>query len=245
MRGQYCYALIFFLFLSPQSRAETACVDSALLAHSSMSITRYFDDTERAARRLLGIAGTGWFQSPTTIVTVEHVAVAMGLSPQDWKPISITDGADSQSSSARIQRIAGRRAEKLAVLELQTAIPVARKVEIRRSPLAPEQRLVTLAYPHERPHVVGGRFVQYGTDGKLAGMALLEMYDGNHRLAIDHGASGAPVFDCEGRVAAVISTAIVQTFQTPFGVLRTSTAWGNPNVMSVPIQALTEFSQAE
>ena len=246
MRGQSCYAMIFLLLLSAQSRAETACVDSALLAHSSVSITRYFDNAERTTRQfLVGIAGTGWFQSPTTIVTVEHVAIAMGLSTQDWKPVNFTFGADTQSSSARIQRIAGRRAEKLAVLELQTAIPVARRVEIRRSPLAPEQRLVTLAYPHEKPHVVGGRFVQYGTDGRLAGMALLEMYDGNNRLAIDHGASGAPVFDCEGRIAAVISTAMVQTFQTPFGVLRTSTAWGNPNVMSVPIQALTEFSQAE
>ncbi len=245
MRGQSCCAVIILLLLSVQSRAETACVDSALLAHSSVSIARYFDDAERTERRLVGIAGTGWFQSPTTLITVEHVAAAMGLSTADWKPVKITDGADSQSSSARIQRIAGRRAEKLAVLELQTAIPVARIAAVRRSPLVPEQRLVTLAYPNEKPHVVGGRFVQYGSEGRLGGMALLEMYDGKNRLAIDHGASGAPVFDCEGRIAAVISTAMVQTFQTPFGVLRTSTAWGNPNVMSVPIQALTELSQAE
>ena len=73
------------------------------------------------------------------------------------------------------------------------------------SPLAPEDRLVTLAYPRQRPRSAGGRFVQYVDDGKLAGTALLEMYDGDDRLAIDHGASGAPVFDCEGRVAAVIA----------------------------------------
>ena len=78
--------------------------------------------------------------------------------------------------------------------------------------------------------------MQYVTDGRLAGTALLEMYEGDNRLAIDHGASGAPVFDCEGQIAAVISTVITQVFQTPFGVLRTSTAWGTPNVVSVPVQ---------
>jgi hypothetical protein len=36
-------------------------------------------------------------------------------------------------------------------------------------------------------------------------MALLEMYDGDDRLVLDHGASGAPVFDCMGRIVAVVS----------------------------------------
>jgi len=66
------------------------------------------------------------------------------------------------------------------------------------------------------------------------------MYAGNDRLAIDHGASGAPVFDCEGRVAAVISTVITQSFLTPFGDKRVSTAWGDPNVVSVPVRELME-----
>ncbi|SPP91819.1 protein of unknown function [Bradyrhizobium vignae] len=56
-----------------------------------------------------------------------------------------------------------------------------------------------------RPQLVGGRFVRFGDDEKLAGMALLEMYDGTNRLIIDHGSSGAPVVDCEGPVAAVVS----------------------------------------
>ena len=105
MRGRTCSALILLLLLSAQSRAETACVDFALLKHSTVSITRYFDDAERAAHAdLAGIRGTGWFQSPTTIVTIEHVATAMGLSTQDWKPLDIKGGADSQLISALIQR---------------------------------------------------------------------------------------------------------------------------------------------
>jgi hypothetical protein len=74
---------------------------------------------------------------------------------------------------------------------------------------------------------------------------MLELYDGNDRLAVDHGASGAPVFDCEGRVAAVISTVITQTLAWASNDIRISTAWGTPNVVSVPIQALNDFSTAQ
>ena len=168
-----------------------------------------------------------------------------GFRPGDWKTLTIQDGADSYSMSVRIQRLAGAGSEKLAVLELQNAVSAARSVPIRVSPLVPEDRLVTFAYPNRELRSVSGRFVQYATEGRLAGTALLEMYDGNNRLAIDHGASGAPVFDCEGRVAAVISTVITQIFQTPFGKQRVSTAWGMPNVVSVPIRELVASSEAQ
>ena len=94
------------------------------------------------------------------------------------------------------------------------------------APLVAEDRVVTLAYPDQNPRFVSGRFVQYVTDGRLAGTALLEMYVGDNRLAIDHGASGAPVFDCEGRVAAVISTVIIQILSTPFGEEKNSDRMG-------------------
>jgi hypothetical protein len=109
----------------------------------------------------------------------------------------------------------------------------------------PEDRVVTLAYPNDRLNTVVGRFVQYADTGRLAGAALLEIFEGENRLVIDYGASGAPVFDCEGRVAAVISTVITQILSTPFGNRRVSTAWGSPNVVSIPIQQLIEFSKAQ
>jgi hypothetical protein len=169
----------------------------------------------------------------------------MGLSTEDWKPIDIKDGADSKVISARIRRWIGGGTEKLVALELQAAFPAARSVAIRMAPLSPEDRLVTLAYPDQNPRFVSGRFVQHVTDGRLAGSALLEMYEGDNRFAIDHGASGAPVFDCEGQIAAVVSIVITQILQTPFGVLRTSTAWGTPNVVSVPVHQMMEFSEAQ
>jgi hypothetical protein len=245
MRGRACYVLISLLLLTVYPRAETTCVDAALLAHSTVSITRYFDDAERAAQAgLISIQGTGWFESPTTIVTIEHVATAMGLSTQDWKLLNINDGVDRQSISVRIQRLIGGGYEKLAVLKLQSAISGVRSVAIRMSPLAPEDRVVTLTYPNRKQRSVSGRFVQYVDDGRLAGSALLEIYDEDNRLVIDHGASGAPVFDCNGRIAAVISTIITQILPTPFGDKRVSTAWGTPNVVSVPVQQLMEFHEA-
>ena len=156
MRGRTCSALIFLLLLSAQSRAETACVDLAQLAHSTVGITRYFDEAERNAQSdVVGIHGTAWFQSPTIIVTVGHVASGMKLSTQEWKSLKLEDGADSQSISVRIRRlVGGGHAEKLAVLELQTAVSPARSVAIRMSPLVPEDRVVTFAYPEQRPRTV-------------------------------------------------------------------------------------------
>jgi len=244
MRGRTCSALICLLLLSAQSRAETACVDLAQLAHSTVGITRYFDEAERNAQPdLVGIHGTAWFQSPTIIVTAAHVASGMKLSTQDWKSLKLEDGADSQSISVRILR--GAYTEKLAVLELQTSVSTARSVAIRMTPLVPEDRVVTIAYPNQRLRAVAGRFVQYADAGRLAGTALFEIYEGDNRLVIDYGASGAPVFDCEGRVAAVISTVITQILATPFGEMRIPTAWGSPNVVSVPVQQLMELSEAQ
>lgn len=136
------------------------------------------------------------------------------------------------------------QAEKLAVIELEHAASAARSVAIRRKPLVPDEQVMTLAYPAGSLHPVGGRFVRFGDDGKLAGMALLEFYEGENRLVIDHGASGAPVIDCDGRVAAVISNVLTQTIVWASRQIRISTAWGMPNVVSVPVQALDEFAQA-
>jgi Trypsin-like peptidase domain len=246
MRGRTRSVLVFLLLLSAQSRAETVCVDLGHVAHSTVSITRYFEDAERNPQSdVVAARGTAWFQSPTTLVTAAHVASGMKLSTQEWKSVSIKDGAEGQSNAVRMQRVVGSYPEKLAVLELQTAVPDARSVAIRMLPLMPEDRVVTVAYPNDRLNTVVGRFVQYADTGRLAGTALLEIFEGENRLVIDYGASGAPVFDCEGRVAAVISTVITQILSTPFGNRRVSTAWGSPNVVSIPIQQLIEFSKAQ
>ena len=230
---------VLLLCQRDQPRAETNCVAPAQLAHASVRIARYFDADERAAQDdLAGIQGSGWFLTPTTIVTIAHVVTAMNLSAADWKQIEIRDGDEVRPALARIKRLAGLGTDKLAVLELQTAVPDAHSLAVRASPLAPDERVMTLAYPAGRARFVPGRFDHYGSERGLPDGAMLEMYDGKDRLAVDYGASGAPVFDCEGRVAAVVADVLTQTVALPTLEVRTSTPWGTPNVLSVPIRAL-------
>jgi hypothetical protein len=228
------------------SPAAATCVNSSTLAHSTVNITRYFaDDDRKADTDLLGIRGTAWFLSPTSMVTAEHVATAMELSDQNWNRLEILEGENKQTIDVRILRVAGSHTEKIAVLELRTAFTGAQGLQIRMEPLAPEEQVLSIAYPGSRLRFVGGRFIKYGDSDKLAGTALLEMYDRDDRLVLDHGASGAPVLDCEGRVVAVVSNIFTQTVQFPSRAIRISTAWGSPNVASVPIQVLQDFSQAQ
>ncbi len=131
------------------------------------------------------------------------------------------------------------------MLELQTPFLEAESLPIRIEPLAPEERVVSLAYPSNRLRFARGRFVEYGDSDKLAGTALLELYDGDDRLVLDHGASGAPVLDCQGRVVAVVSNLFTQTMQFLSKPIRISTAWGQANVASVPIQVLKDVAMAK
>ncbi|WP_407174893.1 serine protease [Bradyrhizobium sp. STM 3562] len=243
MRGPASELFLLFTLLADTSIAATACVDPTQLAHSAVRLTRYFDELESHDHRgLVGVRGTGWFLSPTTIVTAEHVTAAMTLSTQSWKPLEIVDEDGSQFVPTRIQRVAGPQTERLAIIELQRAVSDARSVAIRKEPLAPDEQVMVLTYPAGRPQLITGRFVQFGDYGKLIGLVLLEMYDGDNRLIVDHGASGAPVFDCKGRIAAVVSNVFTQSIEWAHHEIRISTAWGMPNVVSVPIQALDDSS---
>jgi Trypsin-like peptidase domain len=232
-------SIVFLIVAS--IRVEGACIDPTTLAHSAVSVTRYFDDTEKAMRPgVLGMSGSGWFLSPTSMVTIGHVTTAMNLSDQSWKPVEIWTGENKQSIPVRIQHLVGSHAEKIAVLELQTAFPGAQGFGLRKQPLVAEEPVVSLAYPDDHLRIAGGRFVQYGDGDRVKGMALLELYDGDDRLALDHGSSGAPVFDCAGHVVAVVSKLFVTTIQFMSQATRIPTAWGSPNVASEPVDALEE-----
>jgi hypothetical protein len=152
---------------------------------------------------------------------------AMYLSGKDWKEVELREREITETISIRIVRVAGSHSEKIAVLEMRTAFPGAATLPLRMELLVPEERVASLAYPRSHLRFARGRFVRYGEDNNF-GSALLEMRDRNDRLVLDHGASGAPVLDCDGRVVALVSTAITQTISSLADTVRTSTAWQTP-----------------
>ena len=235
------FAGLALTLLSPGT--EASCIDPSSLVRSTVSITRQFSDEERkAAPDIIGVRGTGWFLSPQLMVTAAHVADAMHLSTHDWKELEFRERENTMLIPTRIRRFEGSYSERMAVLDLGTAFPSATSLSVRAEPLVPDERVVSIAYPNSHLRFAEGRFVNYGADEKLSGAALLEMHDGNDRLVLDHGASGAPVLDCQGRVVAVVSTLITQTLRFPSGAVRVSTAWQTPNVVSMPAEALRTFS---
>ena len=170
------------------------------------------------------------------MVTAEHVATAMRLSDQDWSRVEIPEGRTNDRLPSALCVWRARIPKGSPCSNCAQRFLSAQSLQIRIEPLAPEERVVSLAYPSSRLRFAGGRFVEYGDSDKLAGTALLEMYDGDDRLVLDHGASGAPVLDCEGRVVAVVSNLFTQTMQFPSRAIRISTAWGTPTSLPCPFK---------
>ena len=245
-RLRWLHTTLFVLLFAAGTRAEVICADPASLSNSTVSITRHFGDVERTRDpTLLGVRGTAWFLSPRLVVTAAHVAKSMGLSSQDWKEVEVHSGGTTHSELVRIQRFAGEEPEKIALLEYRSAFPAAQPLQIRTEPLIAGEPVASIAYPGDRLRFASGRFVRQGEGKKLAGSALFEMTGGNDRLVLDHGASGAPVIDCEGRAVAVVTNVFAKTMSFMSQAIRISTSWGSPNVVAVPISVLEGAPAAE
>lgn len=209
-----------------------------MLAHAAVGITRMFDASEK--QQLDGVAGSGWFLAPKLLVTVAHVAEGMRLSEREWTSVQLREGDAFEKIDVRLQRIVGTGPEKIALIETAAPLSGVRPLALRKEPLAAEEPVISRAYRSDRVRTAQGRFVAYGTQGRFAGGALFEITDGNDRMALDYGSSGAPVLDCSGRVVAVVANLLTQTIG---GRVRVTTAWSMPNVLTVPVSVLHESGE--
>ncbi len=235
------YLVQFSLLLLATPLAQAACTGSASLEHSAVGITKHFTAEEKKADpALLGIRGTGWFLSQQLLVTVAHVAQSMRLSEESWTEIEMTQGSRHKDLPIRLRNVVGPDVEKIAIIELKDGFPGAEPLRIRRDTLTAGEIVFSLGYPGNRLRIASGRFVKDGDEMKLAGTALFELWEGDDRLALDHGASGAPVIDCEGRAVAVVSDVFTKTISFMSQAIRVSTAWGSPNVVAVPVTVLED-----
>jgi Trypsin-like peptidase domain len=237
-------ALQFPLLLIAAFGAQAGCAGPASRAGSVVSITLRFSEEENmSAPALLGVRGTGWFLSPQVLVTAGHVAESMRLSSRDWKEAEVARGSRQEHLQLRLRNLAGPEVEKIGVIELKAAFPGGESLRIGREALAAGESVFSLGYTSNRLRMASGRFVKKNDDTRLAGANLFELFDNDHRLALDHGASGAPVLDCEGQVVAVVTNVFTATISFMPQPIRVSTAWGSPNVAVVPITALEDRAE--
>jgi len=198
----------------PAEIISEKCIDEASTAQSVAAITRYshlYDDPHVVT--VFGVQGGSiWFLKEDEPVLALHVAKSLGLSNREWIPVEIYQNEQDskihrhQTIRARLLRTITWGLDGLAVLKLEKPFQGARPLVIRNEPLKPGETVITPAYPRGFLKLTRGHFLgidsAFSNDGKEESYAI--EIEGN-RLALDLGASGAPVLDCTGRVVAAVS----------------------------------------
>ena len=193
------------------------CIEKEASAQSVAAITRYsplYDDPHVVT--VFGVqSGSIWFLKEDEAVLAFHVARSLGLSERKWIPVEIyQDQPDAkihrhQRIRARLLRAITWGLDGLAVLKLEEPFQGARPLAIRAEPLKPGEKVITPAYPGGFLELTEGHFLGIDlafSNERKEGSYAIEI-DGN-RLALDNGASGAPVLDCAGRVVAAVSAQV-------------------------------------
>ncbi|WP_210252257.1 S1 family peptidase, partial [Microvirga tunisiensis] len=167
---------------------------------------------------------------PGTTVRVQLRVVAQGQPAEG--PVT---GADRKPAPK----------EDVAILELQEPFPNAQVLDVRLEPPTADATVLVLGYPRGRMQAAHGT-VREARDrpGKFAGLTLLEV-EGDNRLLLDGGTSGAPVLDCrQGHVIAVLNGLLTGP-SLPFLPSERSvvpTPWGSPTNTAVPAATLAAIT---
>jgi hypothetical protein len=253
--------LMFMIVIGQCARAEDACVDLSTLAATTVSITRYFTAEEKPLPSLDGYRATAWFYGSTRyLVSIAHfVDDAPALPRGEWRKVDVRQRDVTVQVSARLLSVVKAFPEGFAIFELREPFPNARTLKLRQKPLSRNEPVRSIAYL-DGIRFAMGRFTEIAGSSDIPsdhpfakvrpGSGLFEMWDieehNNDRFVLNHGASGAPIVDCEGNVAAVASALVTQG-SLFFGgrEITLTTPWGMANNTAALIQPLFDVTLSQ
>ena len=245
--------LVFMMVIAQSARADDACIDPSTLAATTVSITRYFTADEKPRPSLDGYRATAWFYGSTRyLVSIAHFVDDAPVLPRgEWRKVDVRQRAVTVQVSARLLAVVSALPEGFAIFELREPFPNAQTLKLREKPLSRNEPVRSIAYL-DGLRFAKGRFAEIAGSSDVArdnpfakvrpGSGLFEMWDiegRNNRYVLDHGASGAPIVDCEGNVAAVASSIVTQgSLYFPGREIKLTTPWGMANNTAALIQPL-------
>jgi hypothetical protein len=248
---------VFMMVVAQCAGAEDACIDPSTLAATTVSITRYFTADEKPRPSLDGYRATAWFYSSTRyLVSIAHFVDDAPVLPRgEWRKVDLQQRDVTVQVSARLLAVVKALPEGFAIFELREPFPNAQTLKLREKPLSRNEPVLSIAYL-DGLRLAKGRFAEIAGSSNIArdhpfakvrpGSGLFEMWDierHNDRYVLDHGASGAPIVDCEGNVAAVASSIVTQGSLYLAGREFTlTTPWGVANNTAALIQPLFEIT---
>jgi hypothetical protein len=250
--------VVLMVVIAQCAHAQGTCIDPSTLIAKTVSITRHFTDDEKPLPSLEGYSATAWFYGSTRhLVSIAHlVDDAPVLQRGEWRKVDVRQRDVIVKVNARLLTVIKALPEGLAFFELQEPVPNAETLELRERPLSRNEPVLSVAYV-DGLRFAKGRFSEIMGSGdtprshpfaKVApGSGLFEMWDieerRNDRFVLDHGASGAPIVDCEGNVAAVVSSFLTQgSLHFAGKKIRLTTPWGMANNTATLIQPLFGFT---
>jgi hypothetical protein len=253
--------LVFLTVIAQCARAEDACIDPSTLAATTVSITRYFTADEKPRPSLDGYRATAWFYGSTRyLVSIAHFVDDAPVLPRgEWRKVDVRQRDVTVEVNARLLAVVKALPEGFAIFELREPFPNAQTLKLREKPLSRNEPVRGIAYL-DGLRFAKGRFAEIATSSDIPrdhpfakvrpGSGLFEMWDieerKNDRYVLDHGASGAPIVDCEGNVAAVASSLVTQGSLSFAGrVIRLTTPWGMANNTAALIQPLFDVTLSQ
>src|SRR5882757_2885195 len=250
--------VVLMMVIAQCARAQDTCIDPSTLTAKTVSISRHFTDDEKRRLSIDGYRATAWFYGSTRyLVSIAHfVDDAPALPRGEWRKVDVQQRDVTVQVSARLLAVVRALPEGFAIFELREPFPNAQTLKLREKPLSRNEPVLSIAYL-DRLRLGKGRFAEIAGSSDIArddpfakvrpGSGLFEMWDieerNNDRYVLDHGASGAPIVDCEGNVAAVASSIITQGSLYFAGRKFTlTTPWGMANNTAALIQPLFDIA---